>query len=105
MSSLSSRREWRPPSLPRIRGHEIAEEVDVPARRHSPVLRLGAIDTDVLLHEISTCNLHAARQLRVTPAIEAISRSGAAFVPWIKPSGFSLEERLGLAIVRVEDDR
>src|SRR5215468_9845301 len=87
-----------------IGGHEIAEEVEVSADRCSPVRCLGAIETYVLLYEIAIRNTRAARQLCFTPAIQPISRAGSAPERRIEPSSFSLEERLGLAIVRVEDD-
>ena len=39
------------------------------------------------------------------PSVQALHlRTGAPLERWINPSGFSLEERLRLAIVRVEDD-
>ena len=67
--------------------------------------RLGVIETDVLLHEVAIRDGRPTRQLSVAPAIEPIARTGAALERWIELPGFSLEERLGLVIVRVEDDR
>src|SRR5438552_10135657 len=62
---------------PGIRGYEIAEKVDVPVHRRSPVRRLGVIETHVLLHEVSIRDGRPTRQLSVAPAIEPIARTRA----------------------------
>src|SRR5205823_3812507 len=87
-----------------IRGHELAEKVDVPRHRRSSMRRLGSIETDVLLHEVAIRDARPTRQLSVAPTIQSIARTGAALVRRIELARFSLEECFGLGIVRVEDD-
>src|SRR4030095_16333172 len=86
-----------------IRGHEIAEEVNVPVHRRPPVRRFGAIEAHVLPHEIAICDARPTRQLSFAPAIEPISGAGSTLERWVQPPSFPLEERLGVTIVRVED--
>src|SRR5262245_18057477 len=88
-----------------MRGHEVAQKVDVPTRRPSPMRRLWTVETDVLLDDVPVGDARAAHQLRVTPAIDPISRFGAALERGIQLPRFSLEEGLGLAIVGIENDR
>src|SRR5262245_25108919 len=78
---------------PRLRGHEVAQEVDVPADRHACVRRLGTVEAHELPHDIPIRDAHSARQLSVPPAIQPIARARAALVRRIKFPGFPIEER------------